>query len=83
MKKNRRQELRKAITKMEVPFPKDDLIITYADFLQVRDHLRDYQFNSRVFGHLLTLANDLWNADHRINRLSLLVCIKQYFLVNG
>jgi len=81
MKKNRSQELRKAITKMEVPFPKDDLIITYADFLQVRDHLRDYQFNSRVFGHLLTLANDLWNADHRINRLSLLVCIKQYFLV--
>jgi hypothetical protein len=66
---------------MEVPFPKDDLIITYSDFLLVRDHLKHHQFNSCVFRHLLILTNDLWNTEKRINRLSLLLAIKQYFLV--
>lgn len=82
MSKNRRVEIQRAITEIENPYPKDNLISSYADFLKVRDYLSHYQFNPVVFGKLLDLAIDEWNTDKRISRLSLLLKIKQYFYIS-
>ncbi|MBK8737874.1 MAG: hypothetical protein IPL98_18925 [Saprospiraceae bacterium] len=82
MNKNRSIELRRAILEIENPFPKDDLIITYKDFLESRDYLCNYKFNSNVFDRLVNLALENWTTKHRINRLSLLQKIKQYFCLN-
>jgi hypothetical protein len=78
MSKQRKIELQRAIIELEKPYPKDDLILSYSDFLKVRDYLSYYQFNPVVFDNLINLANDLWNTEKRINRLSLLQKIKQY-----
>lgn len=82
MSKNKKKDLRRAITEIENPFPKDDLILSYADFLKVRDYLKFYQFNPIVFYHLLALANEEWESAKRINRLSLIRTLK-YYLYNG
>ena len=81
MKNNQRQrklELRRAIAKINKPYPKDDLIGSYADFLQVRYVLRYYKFNPVVFDSLVKLADELWSSDKRISRISLLKTISAY-----
>lgn len=78
MNKQRKIELQRAIIELENPYPKDDLILSYSDFLKVRDYLSYYQFNPIVFTNLINLANDEWNTKKRISRLSLLQKIKQY-----
>lgn len=78
MNKQRKIELQRAIIELENPYPKDDLILSYSDFLMVRDYLNYYQFNPVVFDNLINLANDIWNTKKRISRLSLLQKIKQY-----
>jgi len=78
MSKQRKIELQRAIIKLEKPYPKDDLILSYSDFLKVRDYLSYYQFNPVVFANLISLTNDIWNTEKRISRLSLLQKIKQY-----
>lgn len=82
MNKYRKLELQRTIAEIENPYPKDDLILSYADFLKVRDYLYYYQFNPTVFDNLLNLANNKWNTEERISRLSLLQKIKQYILQN-
>ena len=68
----------KEITKLENPYPPDNLIIEYRDFLKQRDYLQYYQFNPIVFKNLISLANELWLTNKRISRLSLLYTIKNY-----
>ncbi len=79
MTKFRKKELKQALIKIDNPYPNDDLILTYAGFLKVRDFLGYYQFNPVVFENLLTLANDLWKTEKRINRFILIKKIKQYY----
>lgn len=81
MTQQRRAALQLAIVKLEQPYPKDDLIDTYTDFLKVRDYLTYYQFNPVVFEHLVNLAVSLWNTKKRISRLSLLQKTRQYFYI--
>jgi len=71
-------EINRAITKIENPYPNDDLISSYKDYLKVRDYLPFYQFNLSVFSSLLDLTCELWHSNKRINRLSLLQSIKRY-----
>ena len=78
MNKQRKIRLQQAIIKLEKTYPKDDLILSYPDFLKERDYLSFYQFNPIVFSHLVTLANDHWNTEKRISRLSLLQKMKRY-----
>lgn len=82
MNKKRKIEIQRAITTIERPYPKDDLILSYSDFLKVRDYLNYYQFNPNFFDNLLTLANDSWRSEKRISRLSLLQKVKQYFYLS-
>ena len=82
MNKQRKIELQRAITEFKKPYPKDDLILSYSDFLKVRDYLGYYQFNPIVFHNLISLVNDIWNTEKRVNRLSLLQKIKQYLHQN-
>lgn len=78
MSKQRKIELQRAIIELENPYPKDDLILSYSDFLTVRDYLSYFHFNPVFFDNLINLANNIWNTKKRINRLSLLQKIKQY-----
>lgn len=71
-------ELQNAIIKLENVFPTNDLIITYTDFLKVKHYLGSYQFNPAVFKNILSLINSLWKSNKRINRLVLLVRLRQY-----
>lgn len=72
MNKQRKIELQRAIIELEKPYPKDDLILSYPDFIKVWDYLIHYQFNPVVFENLVNLANDFWNSEKRISRLSML-----------
>lgn len=74
----KKKELQRAITEIENPMPKDNLISSYSDFLRVRDFLHYQKFNSIVFASLLKLANDYWKSEKRISRLSLVQSIKRY-----
>src|SRR5690554_4292073 len=71
-------KINRAIIEIKNPYPEDDMILCYSDFLKVRDYLRYYQFNPIVFDNLVRLTNDIWKTKQRINRLSLLRKIKQY-----
>lgn len=79
MKKERKKALQRAIAKMENPYPDDDMISSYHDFLTVRHYLRFFQFNPKVFDSLLRITNEAWVSKKRVNRLALLKTIKQYF----
>jgi len=78
MSDSRKLSLKKAICALENPFPKDDLISCYSDFLKHREFLLYYQFNPAVLENLLEICNDLWTTEKRISRLSLLENIKKY-----
>jgi hypothetical protein len=78
MDKYTKFNLIKAIISMEKQYPSDDLILSYADFLKVREYLAYYQFNPVVFDKLVSMINENWDSKKRINRLSLLQKMKQY-----
>ncbi|MCB0371152.1 MAG: hypothetical protein KDD45_17485, partial [Bdellovibrionales bacterium] len=71
-------EIRNTITKLENPFPKDDLITSYKDFLKFRAELPFYQFNLNVLTSLIKLSNDTWDTKERISRISIIQLIKRY-----
>lgn len=73
--------LQNRILEYDTPDAPDDLIVTYKDFIRVRDFLSYYPFNPVVFDQLLKLTIDLWTSDMRISKLSLLQGIKRYYLV--
>lgn len=60
------------------PYPKDDLIADYKDFVKVRDVLSAYQYNPVVFEKLLRIALDIWLTEKRINRFVLIDMIYKY-----
>ena len=70
--------IQREIIQLEKPYPKDDLIKSYKDFLQVRDFLPFYQFNIKVLDSLVDLACTSWHSAERISRTSLLTTIKRY-----
>jgi len=76
--KNRKIDIQRTITELEHPYPKNDLIKSYSDFLKVRNFLGSYQFNPVFFENLARLVNEIWNTEKRISRLSLLQKMKQY-----
>ncbi len=78
MSNSRKLSLKKAILAIENPYPKDDSILTYADFLKHREFLLYYQFNPIVLDSLILLCLDLWTSEKRIGRVSLLQNIKSY-----
>ncbi len=71
-------EIQREIVRIQRPYPPDDLIASYKDFLKVRDFLPYYQFNLNVLESLIDLACTTWNSTKRINRISLLIAIKRY-----
>ena len=71
-------EIQRAIVKLENPYPKDDLISNYQDFLKYRDFLDLYQFNIKVLEALIQLSNNTWLTGERIDRMSILWAIKKY-----
>ena len=73
-----KKDLQSLILKYDKPDAPDDLILTYQDFLRVKDFLIYYPFNPVVFQNLLKLTIDLWTSNKRISRLSLLQGIKRY-----
>lgn len=68
----------KEITKLENPYPPDNLINEYRDFLQHRDCIPYLQFNPNVFSSIVNLAFSLWLSEKKISRVSLLTSIKRY-----
>ena len=76
-----KKDLQSLILEYDKPDAPDDLILTYQDFLRVRDFLIYYPFNPVVFQNLLKLTIDLWTSNKRISRLSLLQGIKRYYVV--
>jgi hypothetical protein len=72
------KEIRRTITIINNPYPDDHLIMSYKDFLAIRDLLPYYQFNSKVFELLLDVTLELWRSAKRINRLSLIEILKRY-----
>lgn len=73
------KKVRITLLSVDPPTPPDDLIVTYTDFLRYRQDLPYYQFNIAVYSSLIRLTTELWTTDERINRLSLLQKIKQYY----
>ena len=76
-----KKQLLNQILQYEHPQAPDDLILTYKDFLKVRDFLLYYPFNPVVFDNLLKLTMELWTSNQRISRLSLLQGINRYYSV--
>ena len=74
-------ELQRAILQIDNPYPKDDFIVSYSDFLKARDYLGYYKFNPVVFNHLVMITNNEWATEKRISRLSLILKVKQYYRV--
>ena len=71
-------QISRAIAAIEHPYPPDDLIKTYKDFLKVRNVLPYYQYNPKVLVSLVDMLHSLWYSKERINRISLITVIKQY-----
>lgn len=76
--KQRLLSIQREIIQLEKPYPKDNLIKSYKDFLLVRDYLPFYQFNIKVLDSLVDLACTSWHSAERISRTSLLTTIKRY-----
>lgn len=75
---DRKKILKAVIAEKEKLYPKDDLITTYSDFLKIKDELRYFQFNPKVYQSLLKLTLDLWHSEKRISRIALLEKLYQY-----
>lgn len=78
MNKQQEIELKRLIIELDKVVPRNDLIKTYADFLEIRDYLSTYQFNAVVFDSMLSLINSLWTTTKRISRLDLVIKLRQY-----
>jgi len=78
LNRERKKEVTRLLCQLEQPEASDTLIVTYQDFLKIRDCLQYYRFNPKVLESLVRLTVGLWRTDKRINRLSLLTKIKQY-----
>lgn len=76
--KKRLLEIRRGIQEIQKPFPKNNLITCYRDFLRVRDFLLYYRYNQKVFISLVELTFSIWESEKRINRISLLESITRY-----
>jgi len=70
--------LQKELTKINAPYPKDNLITSYKDILKYRDYLPFYKFNPSVFEALIKVSKDTWGTKERIDRLSIITLIKRY-----
>ncbi len=75
--------IQREIVQLEKPYPENDLITCYKDFLQVRDFLHLYQFNIKVLESLIDLTYNSWESEDRISRMSLLIGIKRYLNTAG
>lgn len=73
-----KQEIKNAILEIRNPYPVDELIVGYKDFLAYRDVLQFYQYNQKVLEHLVDLSVRLWDSQERISRASLLQVTKRY-----
>jgi len=71
-------QIQSAILELENPYPNDNLITCYKDFLKVRDFLPYYKYNPKVFQSLVDLTSEIWYKNQRINRISLLESLKKY-----
>lgn len=71
-------QISRAIADIERPYPPDDLIKNYRDFLKLRDVLPFYQYNPKVLAAMVDILCNLWYSEARISRLSLITIIKQY-----
>lgn len=80
MKKEKERFVHREIIKIKQPYPNNDLIFSYKDFLKYRSSLPFYQFNPQLFQNLITLILEKWKSDERISRLSLLETLKRYCL---
>lgn len=76
-------DLQKAIAKLEKPWPNDNFISNYSDFLKHRDLIIYHRFNPVVFKHLLDLAISHWRESQKVSRLSLVLTIRRYVSVQG
>jgi hypothetical protein len=76
-------DLQKAIAKLEKPWPNDDFISNYSDFLKHRDLIIYHRFNPVVFEQLLDLAISHWTANQKVSRSSLVLTIRRYVSVQG
>lgn len=79
--KSRSIEVKRVLCEQRNPYPADDLIETYKDFLKERYYLHTYKFNPVVFTKLLRLTVDSWHTEKRISRYSLLFEIVRYKLL--
>jgi hypothetical protein len=75
---DKHQDLLKAIVKIEKPWPPDDKIGSYQDFLRHRDLIIYHQFNQTVFEQILDLALLYWTATTKVSRHSLVMAIRRY-----
>jgi hypothetical protein len=71
-------QIQRAILELENPYPNDNLITCYKDFLKARDFLPYYKYNPNVFQSLVDLTFEIWDTNQRINRISLLESLKKY-----
>ena len=75
---DKKQDILKAIVKIEKPWPPDSTIISYHDFLRYRDLIIYHQFNQTVFEQILALALLNWTATTKVSRHSLVMTIRRY-----
>ena len=73
-----KSEIRKAILEIQNPYPEDDLIMSYRDFLKYREVLHLYQYNVALLCNMVDLIDRVWNTEARISRLSLVQVTKRY-----
>jgi hypothetical protein len=71
-------DLQKAIAKLGKPWPNDNLISNYNDFLQHRDLIIYHRFNPVVFKNLVDLTLFHWTASQKVSRSSLVKTIRRY-----
>lgn len=75
---DKKEEIQKAIVKIEKPWPLDDKIRSYQDFLRHRDLIVYHQFNPVVFEQILDLALLNWASTTKVSRHSLVMTIRRY-----
>lgn len=75
---DKKEELQKAIVKIERPWTPDDKIGNYQDFLRHRDFIIYHQFNPAVFQQILDLALLNWTSTSKVSRHSLVMTIRRY-----
>jgi hypothetical protein len=71
-------DLQKVIAKLGKPWPNDNLISNYNDFLQHRDLIIYHRFNPVVFKNLVDLTLFHWTASQKVSRSSLVMTIRRY-----